>query len=129
VPIVRIDEAMCRDAVTKAQRIAVLGTVPTTLAPTIRLLEKCAAEAGKTISPITAVAEGAFTAITNGDAATHDSIIAETAKKLMGSCDFILLAQGSMARMEEPLKKLTGLPVVSSPRPGVTMVRSILEGM
>ncbi|MDR1933072.1 MAG: aspartate/glutamate racemase family protein [Spirochaetales bacterium] len=129
VPIVRIDEAMCREAVTKAGKIAVLGTVPTTLAPTIRLLEKCAAEAGKQISPVTAVAEGAFQAITAGDAAAHDAILAETAKKIASSCEIILLAQGSMARMEEPLKKLTGLPVISSPRPGIQMVRRILEDM
>lgn len=128
VPIVRIDEAMCRDAVTRARRIAVLGTVPTTLAPTVRLLERCAAEAGREITSVTAVAEGAFAAITSGDARTHDEILAETAKKIASSCDIILLAQGSMARMEEPLKKLTGLPVVSSPGPGIGMVRAMLEG-
>ena len=128
IPIVRIDEAMCRDAVKKAEKIAVLGTVPTTLAPTIRLLEKCAAEAGRKVSPITAVAEGAFAAITSGDAATHDAIIAETAQKIAPSCEIILLAQGSMARMEGSLHKLTGLPVVSSPRSGIAMCRSVLEG-
>jgi Asp/Glu/hydantoin racemase len=128
VPIVRIDEAMCRDAVARAQCIAVLGTVPTTLAPTVRLLERCAAEAGRSVTPITAVAEGAFAALTGGDAARHDEILAETAKKIAPSCQIILLAQGSMARMEEPLKKLTGLPVVSSPGPGIRMVRAVLEG-
>jgi Asp/Glu/hydantoin racemase len=128
VPIVRIDEAMCREAVGRAARIAVLGTVPTTLAPTVRLLEKCAAEAGRSVTAVTAVAEGAFAAITGGDAARHDEILAETAKRIASSCEMILLAQGSMARMEEPLKKLTGLPVVSSPRPGIQMVRAVLGG-
>lgn len=128
VPIVRIDEAMAREAVASSDRIAVLATLGTTLDPTIRLLERCAAEAGKKIQAISAVAEGAFPAITAGDAATHDRIIAETAGALVGRCDIILLAQGSMARMEKPLAELTGMRVFSSPARGIAMVKGILDG-
>ena len=34
VPIVRVDEEMCREAVRKGQRIGVMATLPTTLEPT-----------------------------------------------------------------------------------------------
>ena len=127
VPIVRIDEAMVRRAVAEASRIAVLATVPTTLEPTLALVRRCAEEAGRHVSAIAAVAEGAFPAITAGDMATHDRLVAEKAGEVAGDCDVILLAQGSMARMEEPLRVLTGKTVYSSPRMAIEMVRSMLE--
>jgi Asp/Glu/hydantoin racemase len=128
IPIVRIDEPMARKAIESGTRIAVLATLPTTLDPTLRLLELCAREAGKSIKVISALAEGAFPAITAGDGETHDRIIAETAKKVAEGCDVIVLAQGSMARMEEPLHRLTGKIVLSSPRFGSEYVTDILEG-
>jgi len=128
VPIVRIDEAMARKAVMEGSRIAVLATLSTTLDPTIRLLEQCAAEAGKKITTISGIAEGAFNALTGGDAATHDRIIAETAGKAASDCDIIVLAQGSMARMETGLRELTGKTVLSSPELGIAMVKRLLEG-
>ena len=128
IPIVRIDEAMARLAVSQASRIAVLATLPTTLDPTIRLINLCAQEAGKKITTVSALASGAFAAITAGDAATHDRLIAEKAKLIIDECDIILLAQGSMARMEEPLRQLTGKTVLSSPRLGVEMVKRMMEG-
>jgi hypothetical protein len=118
---------MARRAVAEASRIAVLATLSTTLDPTISLVKRCAAEAGKTVTAISAVAEGAFPAITAGDAATHDRLIAETAKKVAEDCDVILLAQGSMARMEAPLRELTGKTVYSSPRLAIEMLKKLLE--
>ena len=126
IPIIRIDEPMARRAIELTDSIAVLATLPTTLDPTIRLLERCAQEAGKSIRTISALAEGAFPAITAGDAETHDRLIAETAKRVADSCDVILLAQGSMARMEKPLADLTGKTVLSSPRLGVEQIKGLL---
>lgn len=127
VPIVRIDEAMVRKAVAETDRIAVLATLSTTIDPTIALVKRCAAEAGKTVATISAVAEGAFPAITAGDAATHDRILSETAKRVANDCDVILLAQGSMARMESPLRALTGKTVYSSPGLAIEMIKRMLD--
>ena len=126
IPIIRIDEPMARRAIELTDSIAVLATLPTTLDPTIRLLQRCAQEAGKSIRTISALAEGAFPAITAGDAETHDRLIAETAKRVADSCDVILLAQGSMARMEKPLADLTGKTVLSSPRLGAKQIKRLL---
>ena len=127
IPIVRIDEPMARRAIELTDSIAVLATLPTTLDPTIRLLQRCASEMGKSIRTISALADGAFSAITAGDAEAHDRLIAETAKQVGDRAEVILLAQGSMARMEEPLAKLTGRTVLSSPRLGVLMVKDLLR--
>ena len=128
IPIVRIDEAMTRKAIAMADSIAVLATLSTTLNPTLQLIERCAKEMGKSVKTVSALAEGAFPAITQGDTETHDRLIAETAKRVSNTCDVLLLAQGSMARMEFPLQEMTGKTVFSSPRLGVEMVRDLLEG-
>lgn len=128
IPIVRIDEAMARKAVAEATRIGVLATLRTTLDPTIRLIERCAAEAGRKVTTVAAVAEGAFPAISSGDAATHDRLVTETAQALARDCDVIFLAQASMARLEAPLRELTGKTVLSSPALGIAMVKATLQG-
>ena len=43
--------------------------------------------------------------------------------------DVIVLAQASMAHMEQPVSAHTGLPVLSSPRRCVEQVRRLLEQM
>jgi Asp/Glu/hydantoin racemase len=128
IPILRIDEPMARMAVGKGTSIGVLATLRTTLEPTMRLLQTCAHEAGVQVRIIEAVADGAFAAITQGDGALHDSLVAEAAKTVARQCDVLVLAQGSMARMEQPLAEYTGRLVLSSPRLGVEMVKEVLEG-
>lgn len=127
IPIVRIDEAMVLRALEESDTIAVLATVPTTLDPTARLIKRCADELGKQVTITSALAEGAFTAITNGDTATHDRLVAETAAEIASASRVILLAQGSMARMEQPLREITGKSVYSSPESGIRMVKELLE--
>jgi hypothetical protein len=74
------------------------------------------------------LAGGAFAALSAGDPEGHDRGILETARGIAGDCDVILLAQASMARMEESLAGALGKPVFSSPRRAIEMVRSILAG-
>jgi Asp/Glu/hydantoin racemase len=126
IPIVRIDEPMTMKAIGLASSIGVLATLPTTLDPTLRLINRIADEQGKEVTAVSALAEGAFQALTSGDGSRHDALVAEAAKHVADSVDVILLAQGSMARMEEPLAALTGKVVLSSPRLGAEYVKSLL---
>ena len=126
VPVFRIDRPMAERAVQEAQRIGVISTLPTTLDPTCRLLENCAAEAGKEITLVEGLADGAFAAGQSGDSETHDRLIAEAAQRIADSVDLFVLAQGSMARMEQRLSELTGKPVLSSPVLGVLGLRKRL---
>ena len=127
VPVFRIDRPMAERAVQEAKRIGVISTLPTTLDPTCRLLQNCAAEAGKEITLVEGLADGAFAAGQSGDSETHDRLIAEAAQRIADSVDLFVLAQGSMARMEQRLSELTGKPVLSSPVLGVLGLRKRLE--
>lgn len=126
VPVVRIDEPMAEKAVRSFQKIGVLATVPTTLEPTIRLIQSKAAELGKTVTVLEGLAEGAYNALIEGDPSGHDGQILDTAAKIAPEVDGIVLAQGSMARMEKVLAEQTGKPVLSSPYLGILAVKSLL---
>ncbi|MDQ0898450.1 aspartate/glutamate racemase family protein [Paenibacillus sp. V4I7] len=126
VPIVKIDESMAAAAVSY-DRIAVLATLPSTLAPTMRLIQKQAEAAGRQVTLVNGLAEGAFDALVCGKPEEHDRILLETAKRIADKADVLVLAQGSMARMEPKLKETTGKPVLSSPRMGVEAVKALLE--
>ena len=126
VPVFRIDYPMAVEAVTRAKRIGVISTLPTTLDPTRRLLENAAKEKGVEVVLVDGLADGAFAAGQSGDGETHDRLIAEAAQKIADEVDLFVLAQGSMARMEERLAQLTGKPVLSSPVSGVKGLRKFL---
>ncbi len=125
IPVLRIDNAMAAEAVRRGGRIGVIATLNTTLDPTAALLEAKAAEAGAKIKIVRGLADGAFQAGQSGDPETHDRLIRQAAERIASQVDLFVLAQGSMARMEERLAEVTGKPVLSSPKLGVLEVRDI----
>ena len=127
IPVFRIDYPMAVEAVNSAKRIGVISTLSTTLDPTRRLLERAAREAGKDVVLVDGLADGAFAAGQSGDSETHDRKIAEAAQRIADQVDMFVLAQGSMARMEQRLSELTGKPVLSSPVRGVQGLRKFLK--
>lgn len=126
-PIVRIDDGMARKAVESATRIGVLATVPTTLGPTVNLIEQRAAEGGKEIEVHRQLSEGAFEILMGGDKERHDTMVVESARKLAPSVEILVLAQASMTRLAPRLKEETSLEVLTSPRLGVEYVRQMLQ--
>ena len=127
IPVFRIDQPMAQQAVTSADRIGVISTLSTTLDPTRRLLENEARKAGRQVTLVDGLADGAFAAGQSGDGETHDRLIAEAAARIADQVDMFVLAQGSMARMEQRLAELTGKPVLSSPILGVQGLRKFLN--
>ena len=126
IPVFRIDQPMAAEAVQNYDRIGVISTLPTTLDPTCRLLQNEARKAGREVTLVEGLADGAFAAGQSGDGETHDRLIAEAAQRIASQVDMFVLAQGSMARMEQRLSELTGKPVLSSPVLGVKGLRKFL---
>ena len=127
VPVVRIDESMAHEAVSQYDKIGVIATLRTTLEPTIRLLQQQADLIGKRVKIVDGLADGAYYALVNGKPEEHDQRIIDVAQKLAQDVDAIVLAQGSMARMESKLTEITGIPVLSSITRGVMAVKSLLD--
>ncbi len=122
VPLVKIDEPMAEEAVTAASRIGVLATLQTTLYPTVRLLRSFAEAHSKEVQIRERLAEGAFESARSGDLDRHDHLIMESASEMMGKVDLLVLAQGSMARLEKQLEMETGMRVLSSPERAVLKI-------
>lgn len=122
VPIVRVDEEMCREAVRQGNRIAVMATLPTTLEPTRNTVLRVAREMGRHVELIDALVDGAF----GLDQEQFKKLMAETAGKIADRADVILFAQGSMAYCEEYIADMYHKTVLSSPRFGAKELRRAL---
>ena len=127
IPLLKIDDPMAIEAVETASNIGVLATLPSTLAPTAKLIATMSAERSKKIEIVEGLAEGAFQAVMSGDRETHDNLILEASKSVADKVDLLVLAQGSMARMAEKLSNDSGKPVLSSPLSGVLGVKKYIE--
>ncbi|HBE87125.1 MAG TPA: Asp/Glu/hydantoin racemase [Lachnoclostridium sp.] len=122
VPIVRVDEEMCREAVRLGRKIAVMATLPTTLEPTKRTVLRVAREMGKHVEMMEVLVDGAF----GLDQGQFKVLMAEHAGKAAKEADVILFAQGSMAYCESYIADLYGKTVLSSPGFGAKALKAAL---
>lgn len=122
VPIVRVDEEMCREAVRKGSKIAVMATLPTTLEPTKNTVLRVAREMGKHVELIDALVDGAF----GLDQEQFKDLMAKKAGEVAAGADVILFAQGSMAYCEEYIAEMYQKIVLSSPRFGAEALKAAL---
>ena len=129
VPLVKIDDSMAEAAVNESSSIGVLATLPTTLSPTVRLIRYFAEKMGKVVKISEGLAAGAFQAVIAGDTEKHDQLILDAAERLAPQVDLFVLAQGSMARMENQIAGITGKKVLSSPERGVLNVKEVLASL
>lgn len=122
IPIVRIDEEMCREAVRNGNTVAVMATLPTTLEPTKNTVKRVAREMNKHVEIIDVLVDGAF----GLDQEQFKALMTEYAGKVADKADVILFAQGSMAYCEQYIADKYGKMVVSSPRFGAPALRDAL---
>ncbi|GAB3598117.1 aspartate/glutamate racemase family protein [Microbacterium tumbae] len=126
VPIIKVDDAMTRDAAAEGGRIGVLATVPTTLGPTADLIRSHGGD--KPVEVVEKLAAGAFDVLMGGDREKHDAMVKAAAAELIeDGVDRIVLAQASMARLADELAEATGVPVLASPRRGVENLADVVH--
>ena len=127
VPVLRVDQPMADQAVQTGKRIGVIATLRTTLAPTADLVQRRAQAAGKDVQITSRLCEGAFEALMNGDAAKHDTLVADALKHLSKQTDVIVLAQASMARVVDGLAEADKrVPILASPGIAVDYLATVL---
>jgi len=114
VPIVAVDDAMMRQAVTMGRKIGLIATANSTREPSSQALLAAADEAGKSVDLEVRCDQSAIRALNAGDAAEHDRLVLAMADQLLDR-DVIVLAQASTAYMAPAIQERTGIPVVTSP--------------
>lgn len=123
VPIVRVDEEMCREAVRLGSRIGVMATLPTTLEPTKNTIARVAREAGKHVQLVDCLVDGAF----GLDQEQFKQRLTHAAADIAQEIDVVVLAQGSMAYAQPHLEKVYGKPFLGSPRFGAAELKKALQ--
>lgn len=126
VPVISIDDAMGKKAVILGSRLLILATADSTVKPTRMKLEKEAEAKGTEISLSALVNKEAFNALKRSDMLTHDELLLNQARDIKGF-DCIVLAQASMAHLEEEISEITGIPVISSPKLCLEEIRAFIE--
>jgi Asp/Glu/hydantoin racemase len=116
VPVLKIDEAMAREAVRSGRRITVVATAITTLEPSRALLEAEAGRAGRPVDITLRFIDDALPALLAGDGATHDRLVERAVREEAERADVVVLAQATMARVLKVLAdRPVSVPVLSSP--------------
>ncbi len=127
VPILKIDDPMAARAASLGTRIGVVCTASSTREPSSDLVRAHAREQKRDVQVEALLVEGAFQALSAGNRDEHDRLVREAATRLAKRCDVIVLAQASMAHLEEPIKAAVSVPVLSSPRLCVEAVAARLS--
>ena len=122
IPIVRVDEEMCREAVRQGKRIGVMATLPTTLNPTKNTILRVAREMNRQVELVEELVDGGF----GLDQEQFKALMSEYAGTIADKVDVILFAQGSMAYCEEYIHEKYGKVVLSSPRFGAAALKDAL---
>lgn len=123
VPIVRIDEEMCREAVRLGKRIGILAILPTTLEPTKNTVLRAAREMNCWVISVDGFMAGTFGIEQDG----FKKMICDKSAEIIDRVDVLLLAQVSMAYTEDLLAKKFQKPVLFSPRFGAAALAKALE--
>lgn len=126
--VLRVDQPMADRAIATGSRIGVAATLPSTLEPTVELIRRTAAAAGREIALTARVVEGAFQAVMNGQPDKHDQFVASAIAELNQTSDVIVLAQASMARVTDALPpEQRPVPILTSPRLAIEHLAALLR--
>lgn len=123
IPVLKPNEAMFAEALSLGKRIGMLAT----FAPSIPSMEtEFRADAEGRDATIASVhVPGALAALQRGDAATHDALIADAARRAASEgLDALMLAQFSMARARDAVRAVVSCPVLTSPHSAVLRLRA-----
>ncbi|TQV78667.1 arylsulfatase [Denitrobaculum tricleocarpae] len=126
VPVLKPNEAMFDDALTRGNRIALLHTFGPAGASMAEEFRESALARGVTVSLETVFVPDALEALNAGDTARHDKLIADAAAALH-EADAIMLAQFSMARAKETAQASVEAPVMTSPDAAVAKLKALIS--
>lgn len=122
IPIIRVNEAMCREAVKKGKNIAIVSTFSTSLAPTKNTLQQVSRELGKPVNIEEVLVEGGF----GLEQHKFKALMAEKIREAARRADVILFTQGSMAYCEPYIEKLFKKEVLTNPYYSARAVKEAL---
>lgn len=125
LPVLKPNEAMFEEAMTQGARIGMIATFEPSIPSMAREFEEMAAAAGSSAKLETACVPDAMTALRDGDADTHNRLVAGAVDTLADT-DVLLLAQFSTAQARPAVEARYANPVLTSPGSAVRKLRALL---
>ncbi|MCC7368233.1 MAG: aspartate/glutamate racemase family protein [Chloroflexi bacterium] len=126
IPVLKIDELMVRDALSRATKIGVVATVPAGLKMQQQLIGQIAGELGKEVELDSVLKPEAFQALSAGRRDEHDAIVLAEVERLAQTNELVMLAQASMGHLASKVPASVTVPVLSSPTLAVSKVKEML---
>lgn len=126
IPVLTSFDGLIDEALATGNSFAAVATDPGTNRMLRAELERCAAEAGKTITLSETHVPDATALLNAGDRAAHDALVVDAAEAA-GSCDAILLGQFSMGPTRPLVVQRTGRPTLGAPEAAVRKLRHMFE--
>jgi Asp/Glu/hydantoin racemase len=127
IPVLKIDELMVREALSRARRIGLVATVPAGLNMQRQLIEEMSCAMGKEIELDAVLRADAFQALNAGRREEHDEIVMSEVRELAGRNELVMLAQASMGHLASKVPADIAVPVLSSPVLAVNKVKEMLN--
>jgi aspartate/glutamate racemase len=125
LPILKPNEAMFREALTKGSRIGMLATFAPSVVTMTEEFDSFVQETGAKATLKTIVVDGAMDALRKGDAETHNKLVAARAPEL-ADCDAIMLAHFSTSRALERVSAAVAKPVLTAPDAAVDRMKAMV---
>ncbi|EHL99950.1 Asp/Glu/Hydantoin racemase [Acetobacteraceae bacterium AT-5844] len=126
IPVLKPNEAMFQAAIAQGSKIGMLATFGPAIATMAEEFEEFTARAGKAATLRTVLVQGAMDRLRQGDAETHNRLVAEQAPAL-ADCDAIMLAHFSTSRAAAAVRAVSPVPVLTAPDAAVDRIRSLVE--
>ena len=125
IPVLKPNEALYNDMLTRRGRIALLATFGPTLPSMTAEIEEYARANGLSLHVDTHLVEGALDALLAGHADLHHKLIAEAAAGF-GGHDAIAFAQFSMAPAKKLAQAGVGVPIMTTPDSAVAKLKAMM---
>lgn len=127
LPILRPNEAMFREAIGAGSRIGMLATFAPAVATMEEEFRQFAAEADADATLDTIVVPDAMDRLREGDAESHNRLVAEAAPRFADH-DAVMLAHFSTSRAADSVRNDVDVPVLAAPEAAVARMKTLVGG-
>lgn len=127
VPVLKPNEAMFEAALATGNRTGMIYTFAASRASMEQEFLETAQSSNPAATIKSIMAPGAMDALRDGDADTHNVLVADAVDKL-GDVDAIILAQFSTSRAAHAVRAKTDVPVLTSPEAAVQKMKRLVTG-
>lgn len=126
VPVIAIDDRMVELAVSVCDKLLIFATAISTKEPLTKKVKALAKAIDKNIEVDFISDSKAFEAMKRTDMKEHDEIVLKLSEQIKGY-DGIILAQASMAHLQEKIEEITKIKVYSGPQICLQQIKDLLK--